>query len=856
MIYNNFSNWYKKVLINTENKIKEIWLKDLRVEDVFLEVLNIWENWIKEIFNLYGINEKLALEIINKWIFNEKIDARKWIYSWLNKNFKDIILWSVKIAASFSKEKASLEDLLLSMLKNDVWLSKLLDYVWINPSDLEQNLEDLNKIWSIDWLAKWNIINWSIEDWMNKLIWAITENLFIWMEDVETPFDNNKNPNDKKQKKESETPALDFFSTDLTAEARAGKLDRVIWRADEIERLIAILNRKTKNNPCLVWDPWVGKTAVIEWLATRIVNWDVPFSMKDKKIFALDMSMLVAWTKYRWEFEARIKQIIEEASKVENEVILFIDEIHTIIWAWSGEWTLDASNILKPAMWRWKIRVIWATTLTEYQKYIEKDSALERRFQKINVLEPSREIALEIISWLKDVFEEYHNLNILPGAVEESVNLSMRYITDRYLPDKAIDLIDEACSLKSMKYNIDEEEIIKLKEKVAELQKKIEQAVVNSQYKKAVWLKQEQKDLEEKIQTLKRKFSIPKEKRLNVDASDIQKVLSIATWIPTENLSSKEIEKLKLLPSNLKSKIIWQDDAIDSIIKSIMRSKAWIWNPNRPLWSFLFLWPTWVWKTELVKILSKEFYWNETSLIKIDMSEYSDKTSANKLIWASAWYVWYEEWWLLTEKVRKKPYSIVLFDEIEKWDLEVYNLLLQILEDWILTDNKWRKINFKNTIIVMTSNIWQDEFKEKASMIWFNISDTEEEKVMQDFGKAREKIIWNLSEYFPTEFINRIDKIVVFNPLDKDKIKKIVKLQLDELANRLKLKSIDLIYDIKIINSITKKVYNPEFWAREVRRFIINNIEDQIAEILIWWTKKTDIFELIIEKDKIIVKNK
>ncbi|MFA5916640.1 MAG: ATP-dependent Clp protease ATP-binding subunit [Candidatus Gracilibacteria bacterium] len=856
MIYNNFSNGYKKVLINTENKIKEIGLKDLRVEDVFLEVLNIGENGIKEIFNLYGINEKLALEIINKGIFNEKIDARKGIYSGLNKNFKDIILGSVKIAASFSKEKASLEDLLLSMLKNDVWLSKLLDYVGINPSDLEQNLEDLNKIGSIDGLAKGNIINGSIEDGMNKLIGAITENLFIGMEDVETPFDNNKNPNDKKQKKESETPALDFFSTDLTAEARAGKLDRVIGRADEIERLIAILNRKTKNNPCLVGDPGVGKTAVIEGLATRIVNGDVPFSMKDKKIFALDMSMLVAGTKYRGEFEARIKQIIEEASKVENEVILFIDEIHTIIGAGSGEGTLDASNILKPAMGRGKIRVIGATTLTEYQKYIEKDSALERRFQKINVLEPSREIALEIISGLKDVFEEYHNLNILPGAVEESVNLSMRYITDRYLPDKAIDLIDEACSLKSMKYNIDEEEIIKLKEKVAELQKKIEQAVVNSQYKKAVGLKQEQKDLEEKIQTLKRKFSIPKEKRLNVDASDIQKVLSIATGIPTENLSSKEIEKLKLLPSNLKSKIIGQDDAIDSIIKSIMRSKAGIGNPNRPLGSFLFLGPTGVGKTELVKILSKEFYGNETSLIKIDMSEYSDKTSANKLIGASAGYVGYEEGGLLTEKVRKKPYSIVLFDEIEKGDLEVYNLLLQILEDGILTDNKGRKINFKNTIIVMTSNIGQDEFKEKASMIGFNISDTEEEKVMQDFGKAREKIIGNLSEYFPTEFINRIDKIVVFNPLDKDKIKKIVKLQLDELANRLKLKSIDLIYDIKIINSITKKVYNPEFGAREVRRFIINNIEDQIAEILIGGTKKTDIFELIIEKDKIIVKNK
>ncbi len=505
-------------------------------------------------------------------------------------------------------------------------------------------------------------------------------------------------------------------------------------------------------------------------------------------------------------------------------------------------------------MGRWKIRVIGATTLTEYQKYIEKDSALERRFQKINVAEPNKEIALEIISWLREVFEEYHNLNILDSAVEESVNLSMRYITDRYLPDKAIDLIDEACSLKSMKYNIDEDEIVKLKEKIADLQKKIESAVISSQYKKAVTLKQQQKDLEDKISNLKRKFSIPKEKRLNVDASDIQRVLSIATWIPTDNLSSKEIERLKALPSKLKWHIVWQDDAIEAIIKSIMRSKAWIGNPARPLWSFLFLWPTWVWKTELVKSLAKEFYWDETSLIKMDMSEYADKTSANKLIWASAWYVWYEEWWLLTEKVRKKPYSIVLFDEIEKWDPEVYNLLLQILEEWILTDNKWRKINFKNTIIILTSNIWQDEFKEKANMIWFDISETEEEKVMHDFDKARDKIVANLSDYFPTEFVNRIDKVVVFNPLDKNQIKKIVKLQLDELISRLKEKNITLTYNSKILLNITKKVYNPAYWAREVRRFIINNIEDKIAEFIINNTKKSNEFEISIEKDEIIVK--
>lgn len=849
MIYNNFSNWYKKVLINTENKVKEIWLKDLSVEDLFLEIIEAWENWIKEIFNLYWINQKIAIEIINKWIFNEKPENRKWIYVWINNKLKDIILWSAKIAASFSKDKASIEDLLISMVKNDNWLAQFLNYIGITPSDFEKNLSDLNKAWFIDWLwvknQTWSI---NIEEWMNKLLWAITENLFLWLEEMnwQTPFDNNKTTN--SEKKDSETPALDFFSTNLTKEAKDWKIDKVIWREDEIERLIAILNRKTKNNPVLVWDPWVGKTAIVEWLASRIAKWDVPFPMRDKKILALDLSMMVAWTKYRWEFESRIKQIIDEASKIENEVILFIDEIHTIIWAGSWEWTLDASNILKPAMWRWKIRVIGATTLNEYQKYIEKDSALERRFQKITVAEPNKEIALEIINWLKDVFEEYHNLNITSEAVEESVNLSMRYITDRYLPDKAIDLIDEACSLKSMKYNIDEDEIKKIKEKIEDLQKKIEQAVISNQYKKAVSLKQEQKDLEDKIWKIKRKFIIPKEKRLNVEASDIQKVLSIATWIPAENLSSKDIERLKALPKKLKSKIIWQDEALEVVVKSIMRSKAWIWNPARPLWSFLFLGPTWVGKTELVKTLAREFYGDETSLIKIDMSEYSDKTSANKLIWASAWYVWYEEWWILTEKVRKKPYSIVLFDEVEKWELEIYNLLLQILEDWVLTDNKWRKVNFKNTIIVMTSNIWQDEFKEKANLIGFDISESEEQKVMTDFWKAKEKIIWNLWDYFPNEFINRIDKIVVFNPLDKNDIKKIVKLQLEELIERLKEKDIELVYDQKILNFITKEVYNPSFWAREVRRFIINNIEDKIAENIINKSKKDNKFEIKIEK--------
>ncbi len=857
MSYNNFSEWYRKVLINAENNAKEVWIKELTIEDIFIEIVKNSTWWIKEIFNLYWINEKLTIEIINKGIFNETIEKRKWVYSWMNNRLKNAILWSVKIAASFAKDKASIEDFLLSIIANDSWINSFLDYIGITPSDVEKNLRELNKLWAIDWVKPWFPIEDDSEDieleWeesINKLLWALTQNL-LW-ENQATPFDMNKEQKWSKNS-DSTTPALDFFSTDLTKEAREWKIDKIIWRDIEVERLIAILNRKTKNNPVLVWEPWVGKTAIAEWLALRIAAWDVPFSMKEKKVLSLDMSSLVAGTKYRWEFESRIKQVIDEASKVENEIILFIDEIHTMIGAGWWEWSLDASNILKPAMGRWKIRIIWATTYNEYKKYIEKDSALERRFQQITVNEPDKKTAKLVLEWIKESFEEYHNLNIKDDAIEEAIELSTRYITDRYLPDKAIDLIDEACSIKSMKYNFDETETKKLKEKIAKNNKDIEQAVIAQQYKKAYKLKETQSELEKKIQDLKQKFQVPKEKRMNVDANDVQKILSIATWIPVSNLSKNETQKLKDLKKNIKSEIIWQDKAIDAIIKSIMRSKAGIWNPNRPLWSFLFLWPTWVGKTELVKVLAKYFYDDKDALIKIDMSEFSDKTSVNKLIGSSAWYVWYEEWWLLTEKVRKKPYSVLLFDEIEKWDFEVYNLLLQILEEWVLTDNKWKKINFKNTIIIMTSNIGQEEFTNKASTIWFDIEKKEEEKVMADYEKAAENIKNNLTDYFSPEFINRIDKILIFNPLDKNQIKKIITLWLKDLENRLEKKWLKINYDNKVINFITKDVYNPDFWAREVRRYLVDKIEDLIAEKIISG-KKQDEFTIETEKENLLIK--
>jgi len=846
MIQNNFSDWYKKALVNSEARIKNINFSELCQEDTFLEVV-MHSTWsIKEIFDLYWINEKLVIELIWKWVFNKKPEERKWKYKGLHPKMKDVILGSVKIAAEFWKPKASLEDFLLALLNLWDWLPSLLDFIGINPSDIEVNLLELQKIWTVDWL---NPTENNVKS--DQVIWALTENLLstIWWLFAENPFSQNKKQENKKKDK-SKTPTLDFFSTDLTKEAKEWKIENILWRDEEIERLVAVLNRKTKNNPILLWEPWVGKTAIVEWLAKKIAAWDVPFSMKDKKILSLDINSMVAGTKYRWEFEQRIKAVVDEASETDNEVILFIDEIHTIIWAGWAEWTLDASNILKPAMGRWKIKIIGATTLNEYQKYIEKDSALERRFQKIIADEPSSEIATEIILWLKESFEDYHNLIISKDACTEAVKLSKRYITDRYLPDKAIDLIDEACSLKSMQYNFNEDEINDLKNELNTVNKKIEDAVIRQEYENASSLKDLKAKIEEKILKIKKKFSIPKSKRSHIKIEDIQKVLSIATGIPTENLSRKEVEKLKKLPKTLKKQIIWQDEAIESITKSIMRSRAGIWDTNRPLWSFLFLWPTWVGKTELIKKLASEFYSDDSALIKIDMSEYNDKTSINKLIGASAWYVGYEEGGMLTEKVRKKPYSIVLFDEIEKADFDVYNLLLQILEDWVLTDNKWRKINFKNTILVMTSNIWADEFNEKAVKIGFDVEEEKEEEIMEDFSKAKENIKNSLTDYFSPEFVNRIDKVVVFNPLNKADIKKIVELRFKDLEKRLLNKNIKLNYNSKVINFITKNVYNPEFGAREIRRYITDNIEDIIAENMVN-RKVKDKVDLSIEKDTI-----
>ncbi len=834
-MFNNFSEEYKKLMIDAENSVKDAGYSEILPENAFFEAVRMKSGPIYDLFSAYGINEKIVGEVFMKKPFSEYRSSGSGDYVGLSSRMKELIVASVKIAASFEKKKAGIEDFLLALLRADSepWIYKFLDFIGVSPKDFEGHLVEYEKNFSKPKEEQQGNMFGPLDGILNALETGMQQGD---SPEQNNPFLANRKPEGKKD--ESQTPALDFFGNDLTAEARAGKIDAIIGRDKEIERLISVLNRKTKNNPCLVGEPGVGKTAVVEGLARRISEGTVPLAMRGKRVISLDLSSLVAGTKYRGEFEARIKQIIDEASKLENEIVLFIDEIHTIIGAGSGEGTLDAANILKPAMGRGKICVIGATTLTEYQKHIEKDSALERRFQKIEVEEPDEATAKAIISGLAPSFEEFHNLIIEDEAVKDAVELSIRYVTDRYLPDKAIDLIDEACSAKSMKYNFDEEEIKSTKEEIEKLQKDIESFVISQQYHKAIKAKEKQADLEKKIAEKKAKRTVPREKRLHITGEDVRKIVHQITGVPVENLRTEELEKITALGKKLKNRIIAQDDAVDAITSAIKRSRSGISDTDRPIGSFLFLGPTGVGKTELVKALAEEFYGDPKALIKIDMSEYNERSSASKLIGTTAGYVGYEEGGMLTEKVRRKPYSIVLFDEIEKGNFEVFNLLLQILEDGAVTDGKGRKVNFKNTVVIMTSNIGSEEFTNKASQIGFDIDESEEAKIVRDYEKIRDKIVDGLDEYFAPEFINRIDKTVVFNPLDKKAMGKIIKLQLENLKTRLATVGIDLEYDTKAVNLIEKETYNPEFGARPVRRFVQDKIEDQIAEYLITEKKR------------------
>ncbi|MDD4530883.1 MAG: ATP-dependent Clp protease ATP-binding subunit [Candidatus Gracilibacteria bacterium] len=818
----NFTEEYKKIMLDAENLVKKNGFVEVVPQDIFFEITKIKAGPIYDILANFGINEKITLEVFTQKQFDYFGKERIGEYFGISKELKNLIISSLKQASSLNKKKVGIDDFLLCSIKErQVRIYNFFDFLGISPKDFETALLNFNKKMGQGG-------NDALFQPFNDILNALEENINGELEN--NPFAVNK---PQEGKKERQTPAIDFFGTDLTEEAKKGNIDKIIGRDLEIERLISILNRKTKNNPCLVGEPGVGKTAVVEGLARRIAEGNVPFAMQNKRIVSIDLGGLVAGTKYRGEFEQRIKQIIDEASRLENEIILFIDEIHTIIGAGGGEGTLDAANILKPAMGRGKICVIGATTFNEYQKYIEKDSALERRFQKVEVDEPTGEVATEIIKGLKESFEEFHNLVIEDSAIENAVKLSIRYITDRNLPDKAIDILDEACSSKSMKYGGNEEEIKEIKLESEKISKDIESFVISQQYGKAIEAKDKLRKLEDKIKEKKAKVKIPKSKRLHITDTDIQKIINQISGVPLKNLNTENLEKLRNLDKSLGKYIIGQDEAIGTIVSSIKRNMVGISSQKRPIGSFLFLGPTGVGKTELVKVLAKEFFGDEKALIKLDMSEYSERASASKLIGTTAGYVGYEEGGILTEQVRRKPYSIVLFDELEKGTPEVFNMLLQIMEDGNITDGKGRKINFRNTIVIMTSNIGGEEFNSKATQIGFDVGEKEEEKILRDYEQIKEKVLKSLDEYFAPEFINRIDKVVVFNPLDKKELKKIIVLQLEELKERFEKIGIKMEYTAAAISLMLKETYNPEYGARPVRRYIQDKIEEEIADLII-----------------------
>lgn len=653
-------------------------------------------------------------------------------------------------------------------------------------------------------------------------------------EDVDTPDKTDEKDGKRSRRKKL---ALDYFCTDFTEEALLGKLDKIVGRDKEIERVMHILSRKSKNNPVLLGDPGVGKTAVIEGLAQRIAEGKVPDNIMDKRVYSLSMTNLVAGTKYRGEFEERLKKIVDEASNPENDVILFIDELHTIIGAGSAEGTLDAANILKPALSRGVVQVIGATTHDEYQKHIEKDSALARRFQSIEVPEPTVEESVEILRGVKPYYEKYHAVKIHDDAVIAAVNLSHRYITDRFLPDKAFDLLDEACASQSMTSQKGGKEIRSLRKKLADLEAKKENAVRTQNYERANQLHQQQQDIEEKIHQIKL-ARVDSRTIKHVKEPDIARVLQKATNIPVSTLMESEMGQLKELEKDLENHVMGQSDAIATISRSVRRSRLGLQDPNRPLGAFMFLGPTGVGKTELVKQLAKEIYHDEKALIKIDMSEFSAGHNSSRLVGATAGYVGHEEGGELTEKVRKKPYSIVLFDEIEKAHKQVHNLLLQIMEDGELTDGKGRKISFKNTIIILTSNVGAERFQAEANSIGFSEKERDLAMHDHDFDIVKGEVLGELKKQFPPEFLNRLDATVVFRPLNRNSIKAIVKLQLAEFQERLKERDVNLKISGSLINTFAKLAYNPEMGAREIRRVLLDKLENPLVEAMVAGTVK------------------
>ena len=708
----------------------------------------------------------------------------------------------------------------------------------------------------------------------------------LYNEIVKVINEEDFNQNEKVNKNigsYNSTPTLNQFGADLTKQAIEGKLDPVIGRKQEIERVIQILSRRTKNNPCLIGEPGVGKTAVIEGLAEKIVIGDVPEMLKNKRVVTLDITSMVAGAKYRGDFEERIKKSLNEVRKA-GDVILFIDEIHTIVGAGAAEGAVDAANILKPLLARGEIQLIGATTISEYRRYIEKDAALERRFSPVIVQEPTIEETIKILKGIRDKYEAHHNVKITDEAINVAVNLSVRYINDRFLPDKAIDLIDEAASKLKMKTYTRPEKLKELEEKISSIGKEKEEAILVQDFEKAAKLRDEESNLKEKLEKDNKKWKNKTSKNVTIlNDEDIAEVIASWTNIPVKKLTQDENEKLKNLEENLHKRVVGQNEAVEAVAKAIRRGRVGLKDPKRPIGSFLFLGPTGVGKTELSKALAECLFGNEDSMIRIDMSEYMEPHSISKLIGSPPGYVGFDEGGQLTEKVRRKPYTVLLLDEIEKAHPDVMNMLLQILEDGRLTDSQGRTVNFKNTVIIMTSNIGARAITDRKTLgftsFTANISDNRKENMTSEIVngkeilenkeklekvKAEEKkqyesikkdVMAELKREFRPEFINRIDEIIVFHKLNEDEIMQIIDILLKQVEKRLKQNDYEVRIDESVKKLIAKKGFDANYGARPLRRAIQSYVEDVISEAILNGSVRIDKPAVIVADDeKCIVK--